>query len=144
MGTGNEGMDERIRQNKERGQRIADAWSVMNFDFKSLSSKTESELAGWPFESGKENPARTRLAEFEWQRRAIAEQSKLMKFSVWATAIAALLGALVGAVATYALPKMFDEGKRGSDKQAHQYSDDGTSAENPKTDPVGDTKQRSP
>ena len=66
---------------------------------KSLSKKSDPELAFWQSEF-KQNSPQYRMAEQEWQRRLIISQLHGVRFAAYLGILGTLLGAIVGHVLT--------------------------------------------
>ena len=80
-----------LTESFDKSRKLSEFGSV---DARELAGMSDTELAAWEYEHGKESPHAI-LAAHEWQRRALAEQVRWMKWSVWAAVMATLLGAVV-------------------------------------------------
>lgn len=75
-----------------------------DFDCTSLLKMTKKELAEWQAKYPM-NSAQYIIALQEWNRRALAEQSRWMKFSAIITAVATIIAAILGVVVGAMLSK---------------------------------------
>lgn len=103
-------FDAMLRNKRAEGQAAAEANQLAEeyrqVDRVALSKLPDKALAEW---QGAYPPGSAQfiLAEYEWQRRLMAQQVRSMQFATWLT----LAGVVLGAVLTYGFSKLSSDSK---------------------------------
>ncbi len=74
-------------------------------DRRALARMCDKDLALWQSQHPQDSPQFI-LGQFEWNRRLTADQIKATRWAAWLGIIAAVIGALVGAVLTLVVQRM--------------------------------------